>query len=154
MGLEQIRTTKVLAKGRIEMSRKKTIAQALAEEGARAERERDKKVRYVRVGRPPKPVAERGQVYSVRIPVGRIEQLRQAAEAQGKQPAVLARDWIVERLDEDRSDRARMIRLEDARMKRGVATKKSSQRSSGRIARRASSKSGGSSNRKTSRAAP
>jgi hypothetical protein len=153
MGLEQIRTTKVLAKGRIEMGRKKTIAQTLAEEGARAERERDNEVRYVRVGRPPKPVAERGQVYSVRIPVERIEQLRQAAEAQGKKPAVLARDWIVERLDEDRSDRAKMIRLDDARTKRGVATKKSSRRSSGRIARRATSKSGGSSSKKTSRAA-
>ena len=135
------------------MRRKKTIAQTLAEEGERAERERDEEIRYMRVGRPPKPVAERGQVYSVRIPVERIEQLRQAAEAQGKQPAVLARDWIVERLDEDRSARAKMIRLDDARRKRGVATKKSTQLSSGKRVRRGTSKSGGSSNKKTSRAA-
>lgn len=128
----------------MKMSRKKSIAQTLAEEGARAERERDKEVRYVRVGRPPKPVAERGQVYSVRIPVERIEQLRQAAETQGKQPAVLARDWIIERLDEDRSDRIKMVRLEDARVKRDAAKKESSKRQSGKGLRKAAAKSRGS----------
>ena len=79
----------------------KGITAKLEEIGARAERERNKKVNYVRVGRPPKPEAERGKVYSIRIPGEQIEQLRRVAEANGKQPAVQARDWILQRLEEE-----------------------------------------------------
>lgn len=77
------------------------IATILAEEAELAERDRDKNVRYVRVGRPPKPVAERGQVYSLRMPLERLEEVRKVAASRGMQPAALAREWILERLDRE-----------------------------------------------------
>lgn len=52
----------------------------------------------------PSPVRARGrakdpsQVYSVRIPVERIEQLRQLAEARQETPSGLLRRWVLERL--------------------------------------------------------
>ena len=39
------------------------------------------------------------QVYSVRIPVGRIEELRQLAQARGVAPTALLRQFVIERLD-------------------------------------------------------
>ena len=94
---------------------KKDTPEILAAVTQRSEKNRDKEVRYVRVGRPPKPVAERGQVYSIRIPVGRLEQLRLLADAEDKQPAVLARDWILERLEEESG--VQPARLDAARAK-------------------------------------
>ncbi len=39
------------------------------------------------------------QVYSVRIPVQQLEQLRAAADARGVTPSALVRTWVVERLE-------------------------------------------------------
>jgi len=50
---------------------------------------------YVRPKAPRSPA----QVYSVRIPVDRIEELRVVAERQGKLPTALIREWVIERLD-------------------------------------------------------
>ncbi len=51
--------------------------------------------------RRPRPPKEPSQVYSVRIPVERLEQLRQAAERRRVTPSALLREWVVERLDSD-----------------------------------------------------
>jgi hypothetical protein len=45
------------------------------------------------------------QVYSVRVPVGRLERLRALAARRGKAPSALIREWVIERLDiEERRD--------------------------------------------------
>lgn len=44
---------------------------------------------------------EPSQVYSLRIPVDRLEQLRQRAEQQHVAPTVLMRRWILDRLDDE-----------------------------------------------------
>lgn len=43
--------------------------------------------------------AERGQVYTVRIPMDRIERLRELAAELGVPPSSLIRQWVLERLD-------------------------------------------------------
>lgn len=54
------------------------------------------------------------QVYSVRIPVHRIQQLRRAAEEAGTTPSNLIRMWIVERLDQpDQVERFREVVAEE-----------------------------------------
>jgi hypothetical protein len=47
----------------------------------------------------PRPPKEPSQVYSVRIPVDRLEQLRRVAEQRHLPPSALLRDWVVQRLD-------------------------------------------------------
>ncbi len=73
------------------------ISRVLEEEAERFEKEKDKDAshRYVT----PRPAAEPSQVYSVRIPVSRIEELRALATREGKQPSAMIRDWILRRLD-------------------------------------------------------
>lgn len=44
---------------------------------------------------------EPSQVYSLRIPVDRLEELRQRAEQQHVAPTVLMRRWILDRLDDE-----------------------------------------------------
>ena len=61
--------------------------------GRNAQRER----RYVRARRPEAPA----QVYSVRIPVDRLEDVRRTAEREGMQPSSMLREWILERLDRE-----------------------------------------------------
>ncbi|RBY84572.1 hypothetical protein [Blastococcus sp. TF02A-30] len=46
--------------------------------------------------RPPK---EPSQVYSIRIPTDRLEELRTVAAARGIAPSQLMRTWVIERLD-------------------------------------------------------
>jgi hypothetical protein len=41
----------------------------------------------------------RSQVYSIRVPVERLEQLRQLAKERGVAPTVMLRQWVLERLD-------------------------------------------------------
>lgn len=54
------------------------------------------------------------QVYSVRIPVHRLQQLRRAAEEAGTTPSNLIRMWIVERLDQpDQVERFREVVAEE-----------------------------------------
>jgi aryl-alcohol dehydrogenase-like predicted oxidoreductase len=45
------------------------------------------------------------QVYGLRLPAARIEQLRRLAEARGVEPSVLARQWVIDRLDEADQER-------------------------------------------------
>ena len=46
------------------------------------------------------PPRRPSQVYSIRIPVERVEQLRTLAASQGTAPTQLIRQWVIERLDE------------------------------------------------------
>ena len=53
---------------------------------------------YVRL----RPYAkEASQVYAIRIPVGRLHEIRLLAEARGEQPTSLLREWVLERLDSE-----------------------------------------------------
>ena len=53
----------------------------------------------------PRPVTDPAQVYSIRIPSSRLEQLRQAAAAGGAAPSALMREWVLDRLDAETSGR-------------------------------------------------
>ena len=65
-------------------------------EAAEADPDTDAEVNWARHQRPSKnPTA----VYSVRIPVDRIEELRQLAVARNVQPTALIRTWVLAQLD-------------------------------------------------------
>src|SRR4051812_3308699 len=77
--------------------------------------------------RPRRPEAA-AQVYSVRVPVARLEELRACAAERGLRPASLVRRWIVERLDQERSVRhdrtpkvALIDRIDDLQVRLGDA---------------------------------
>jgi len=48
------------------------------------------------------PAVNPSQVYSVRIPVDRLEELRRVAESRGLAPSALLRSWVIERLDREK----------------------------------------------------
>lgn len=48
----------------------------------------------------PRAPRDPSQVYSVRIPASRIEQLRRVAQDRGIAPTTLIRHWVIERLDD------------------------------------------------------
>lgn len=50
-----------------------------------------------------KPLPPRGpaQVYSVRIPVDRLAELKTLADSQEVAPSTMIRDWVLERLDSE-----------------------------------------------------
>lgn len=79
------------------MKRSEEMATALEAAEAEEDREALDEV-YVRPGVPHRP----SQVYSVRIPVERIEELRRVARREGVGPTTLMRKWVVERLDVER----------------------------------------------------
>jgi hypothetical protein len=58
----------------------------------------DEKAEYGRLAPPRQP----SQVYSIRIPVNLIEELRHCAAEMGVRPSSLMRDWVVERLEKER----------------------------------------------------
>jgi aryl-alcohol dehydrogenase-like predicted oxidoreductase len=47
--------------------------------------------------------AATSQVYSLRIPVDRLAELRQVAEADGVEPSALMRQWVLDRLDAEKA---------------------------------------------------
>jgi hypothetical protein len=55
----------------------------------------DTDVPFGRMAPPQNP----SQVYSVRIPVDRLEELRRVAARRGVPPSTLLREWVLERLD-------------------------------------------------------
>lgn len=87
------------------MTRKRDIKQILERESERFERERVKAGRRP-VGRPRLPDAERGQVYSVRIPTERLEEMRAHSAKTGEPTTTMMRRWIVERLEHVEPERA------------------------------------------------
>jgi hypothetical protein len=80
----------------------KTISEVLAEAAEEAEAGRDAQATYVRSKR---SARDPSQVYSLRVPVRRLEELRRLAEDEGVEPSVLMRRWVLERLDEERVTR-------------------------------------------------
>jgi hypothetical protein len=77
------------------LSREAVEAEMVAEEEERGERE----PQPGRRGR--RPAVESSQVYSVRVPVERLEQLRRLAEQRGVAPTALMRQFVLERLDQE-----------------------------------------------------
>ncbi len=73
----------------------KNIAELLAEEAEAIEQYRDNDVPMVRSTRPPK---EPAQVYSLRIPVDRLEELPHLAQIRHTSPSGLMCAWVLERL--------------------------------------------------------
>ena len=81
------------------------IEKELAAVADEAEAHRDDAPRgRLRSKRPPR---DPSQVYSIRIPVDRLEELRRHASERGAAPTALMRKWVLERLDEERSRGAR-----------------------------------------------
>jgi len=75
------------------------ISEALAKEAELAEQsEGQHRGPYVRSRRPPK---DPSQVYSLRIPLERLESVRKLAAENNTTPAALLRTWVLERLDEE-----------------------------------------------------
>jgi aryl-alcohol dehydrogenase-like predicted oxidoreductase len=74
------------------------IRDVLAREAKESEERRNQPTRLARRARPSR---EPAQVYSVRMPVDRIDQLRQVAERAGVSPTTLMREWVLERLDNE-----------------------------------------------------
>lgn len=72
------------------------IRTLLAEEAEASERGRDLDAPYARNRTKAK---DPSQVYSVRLPVNRLEELRQVAARQHVTPSALLRRWAIERLD-------------------------------------------------------
>jgi len=77
---------------------RENIAELLAAEAEAAEQLRDEEDRGS-THAPRHPPRDPAQVYSVRIPVGRLEQLRTRAVKEGVAPSALIRQWVIERLD-------------------------------------------------------
>ncbi len=51
-----------------------------------------------------RPPREPAQVYSIRMPVEKLEELRREAEAAGMTPSALMREWVLERLASQEAD--------------------------------------------------
>lgn len=47
------------------------------------------------------PPRQPAQVYTLRMPIDRLEQLRQVADEQRESPSTLMRRWVLERLDQE-----------------------------------------------------
>ncbi|MQA26802.1 MAG: hypothetical protein GEU94_15365 [Micromonosporaceae bacterium] len=73
------------------------IANLLAEEAEAAEAGRD--LPYSKVHRVRRQTDDPAQVFSVRIPKSRMDELRRIAHEQHTTPGALMRSWVLERLD-------------------------------------------------------
>lgn len=78
------------------MTEERNIQDVLAEVAERAEETRDEAVKMYRSKQPPTGAS---QVYSIRIPVSRLENIRKLAARYGVPPTSMLRSWILERLD-------------------------------------------------------
>jgi Lsr2 len=77
----------------------------LADEAEQAERHRDDELTTPGYRRA-RPSREPAQVYSLRIPVGQLEQLRRLAASRHMTPSALMRSWVLERLDAEAGSEA------------------------------------------------
>jgi hypothetical protein len=75
------------------------LAREAEEAEARAAAEDRGDVRPARGQRARRQASEASQVYTVRIPVDRLEELRRVARQRGEAPSALLRSWALERLD-------------------------------------------------------
>lgn len=82
------------------MSKAKDLDEMLAEAAAAVEAEDATPAEGYHFVRRAAP-REAGQVYSIRIPVEKLRQVRQVAELDGLQPSVMMREWVLERLEKE-----------------------------------------------------
>ena|SRR5215468_3119237 len=75
------------------------LAREAAQAEARAEAEERGEVMPAPGHRGRRPAADPSQVYTVRIPVSRLRELRVIADELGEPPSTLIRRWVLERLD-------------------------------------------------------
>jgi hypothetical protein len=75
------------------------LAQEAVEAEARADAEERGEVAPQRGQRGRRRSVDPSQVYAVRIPVSRLNELRQLADALGEAPTALIRQWVIEKLD-------------------------------------------------------
>ncbi|UNX55046.1 hypothetical protein MF406_01810 [Georgenia sp. TF02-10] len=78
------------------MNIKDTLAAEAAEAEARQDEPPGRMHRARRTG-------NTNHVYTVRMPVDRLAELRNMAEESGEQPSALMRRWVLERLDAERA---------------------------------------------------
>lgn len=71
-----------------------TLSDKLTAEAEHAEATRQTPLKYQQ-----RRAASNQSVYGLRLPPDRIEQLRRVASARGIEPSVLARAWLLEKLD-------------------------------------------------------
>jgi hypothetical protein len=55
----------------------------------------------------PRPPKEPSQIYSLRLPVSVVEQIRLLAASRGEAPTALLREWVLEHLDEELKQRGK-----------------------------------------------
>jgi hypothetical protein len=77
------------------------LAREAEEAEARAAAEDRGDVQPTRGQRARRQASDPSQVYTVRIPVDRLEELRRVAEQRGEAPSALLRRWALERLDSE-----------------------------------------------------
>ncbi|WP_197043491.1 hypothetical protein [Saccharothrix sp. NRRL B-16314] len=91
------------------------LAREAAEAEAQAEAEERGEVAPPRGQRGRKRAEDPSQVYAVRIPVSRLNELRELADSLGVPPTSLIREWVIGKLDEakenEHSDVASVARL-------------------------------------------
>ena len=80
------------------MTEEDNIADVLAEVAEQAEQTRDAFTKMYRSKRPP---SDPSQVYSIRIPVSRLQKIRRLANRYNMRPTAMLRQWILERLDRE-----------------------------------------------------
>lgn len=79
------------------------ISEVLRAESEASEEHPDAPVDYVRSIR--RPRRDPSQVYSLRIPVHRLAELREVADTNRVEPSVLMRQWVLDRLDAENETR-------------------------------------------------
>lgn len=70
------------------------------------------------------------QVFQLRLPALRIEQLRRLATERGVSPGALAVDWVIDRLDREDTPTGPMAAVEDAEPRRLGALRRLGRRTS------------------------
>lgn len=78
----------------------KDVKTTLAEEAELFEKHKDDSREAGDYRRPPSPRGP-AQVYSVRIPVDRLAELKTLADSNNVAPSTMIRDWVLERLDSE-----------------------------------------------------
>jgi hypothetical protein len=80
------------------------LAREAVEAEARADAEERGSVSSPRGQRGRKRSEDPSQVYAVRIPVSRLNEIRSLADRYGEAPSALIRQWVIERLDDLKSE--------------------------------------------------
>lgn len=106
----------------------------LAEEAELFEKHKDDS-REARDYAKPLPPRRPAQVYSVRIPVDRLAQLKTLADSQDVAPSTMIREWVLERLDSENDPSTLETIAEEAakataRLKSAIKTNRRSKKAS------------------------